>query len=135
MTRLTTDPVDLALDPDTGDLSLDGGLHLSSGLAGVVQSARIAMQMIAGEWFLDLDLGVPWLERDGVPASRAIFGQKFNEAKLTHELGSVLAETPNIVAVTQLTVNFSATTRAVTVVWSARTAFGDTPPDTLALGV
>ena len=134
MTRLSTDPIDLQLDPATGDLAVGGGLALSRGLAGVVQAARIGMQLIAGEWFLDLDLGVPWFERDGVPAARAIFGQKFNEAKLTRELGAVLAQTPSIVSVTQLTVKFSAATRAVTVVWSARTSFGDTPIDTLALG-
>jgi hypothetical protein len=92
------------------------------------------MSMIAGEWFLDLDAGVPYFERDGVPASKAIFGQKYDQAKALRAFRAALESTPGVVAITQLTVMFNAASRALAVTWRATTTFGDTPIDTLALG-
>jgi hypothetical protein len=131
---LSTDPIDLLLDPSTGDLVVQADLALSSGLGAVVQAARIRMAMIAGEWFLDLDAGLPYFERDGVDASRAIFGQRFDQDKALRAFRDALEGTPGVVAIAQLDVAFDVRSRAMTVTWRATTSFGDTPIDTLALG-
>ena len=132
---LSTDPIDLALDPSTGDLLIASGrLSLTSGVAAVVQGIRIRLQLIAGEWFLDLDAGVRYFPRDGVDARLAIFGAKFDETKAAREFRAAILATPGVLAVTQLAIDFDGRTRAMSVRWQASTVFGDTPADVLALG-
>jgi len=132
---LSADPVDLPLDPATGDLTFTNGrLVLTTGVPAVIQGARIRMQTIAGEWFLDLDTGVPYFERDGVPAAKAILGQKFSVAKASAAFRKQIFDTPGVTAVTALNVSFDGPTRALNVNWQAETAFGDTPADSLAAG-
>ena len=136
---LSTDPLDLAIDPVSGDLvfAANGDLTLSSGTAGVVQACRIAMQLVAGEWFMDLDAGIPLFERDGVPASKALLGQKFNKVKARDAFYNALSAVPGVVAIVSLTVDFTDVLppRTLNVAWTVQTAFGDTPSDSLALGV
>lgn len=132
---LSTDPIDLALDPVTGDLAFTGGaLTLTSGTAAVTQGARIRLRLIAGEWFADRDAGVPYLERDGVTADQALLGQKFSAAKVSRAIRRALLVTPGVDAVPQLAVDYDGRTRAASVTWQVRTAFGDTAADSLALG-
>ncbi len=132
---LETDPIDLALDAD-GDLAFDetGSPYFTRGLPAVKQACYIAVSMIRGEWFLDLDAGVPWLERDGVDAATAILGQRFDESKVRREVRAALFTVPEIVDVPVLTAAFNSTTRRVSVSWEALTAFGETITDTLERG-
>lgn len=131
---LLTDPIDLLTNAVTNDIVITTDLALTSGIAGVMQSVRIRLATFAGEWFLDLDLGVPFFERDGVSRTRAIFGQKFDQTKAINEFRKIILSTPGIVSVTKLQVSFVGTTRAMTALWQAQTAFGDTPVDSLSLG-
>ena len=131
---LSTDPIDLLLNTSTGDLVVGVDLALSTGVAAVVQSARIAMSKIRGEDFLDLDDGVPLFERVGVTAAQAIFGQKFNQGKAVSAYRAALGSVAGVTTINRLDVAFNGSTRAMAVTWSAKTVFGDTPVDTLALG-
>lgn len=132
MAPLESDPVTLATD-ESGDLIVP--LRFATGLDAVVQGARVRMQLIRGEWFLDLDAGVPWMENDAVTETAAILGQKFNRSRVTTALRTAILSTPGVKEVLSLQVEFNGTTRAVTVTWSARAAFGDTPTDTLVISV
>jgi hypothetical protein len=125
----------MSLDAD-GDLALDalGSPYLISGLAAVEQLCRIAMQTIRGEWFLDLDVGIPYLERDEVPASEALLGQKYDAIKTRTAFLEALIAVPGVFEVLELTVDFDGATRALTVAWRTRTVFGDTELDTLMMG-
>jgi hypothetical protein len=131
---LRSDPIDLLVNALTNDVVITTDLALTSGVAGVMQAVRIRLATIAGEWFLDLDLGIPLFERVGVSTARAIFGQKFDQTKAANEFRKAILSTPGIVSVTSLEVTFDGKTRAMTVIWGAQTAFGDTPVDTLTLG-
>lgn len=132
---LETDPIDLLLDAD-GDLVISGGdAAWSSGIAGVAQGIRIALQLFRGEWFLDLDEGVPYLERDGVSADEALLGQRFNEPKALRYFRDAIARAPGVNEIVSLSVTFDGPSRALTATWVVSTVFGDTPPDTLSLGV
>lgn len=132
---LSTDPVDLPIDPVTGDLAfVNGRLVFTTGVPAVIQGARIRMLKIRGEDFLDLDDGVPYFERDGVDASEALLGQKFNVGKATRAFAEQLDVTPGVVAVSALDVKFDGKTRGLSVNWRALTEFGDTAADSLAKG-
>lgn len=128
---LSTDPIDFALDPATGDLVIPA--RFSRGLEAAVQQARICMLACRGEWFLDLDNGVPYLERDGVPAEEALLGQKFDANKATAMMRNALANASLIVEVISLNVTFDRAARAMTVRWEGRTSFGDLVSDDLDL--
>lgn len=135
MAILSTDPIDIPLDPITGDLVITNGrLVPTTGIAAVIQGVRRRIQMIAGEWFLDLDYGVRWFERAGVPAASAIFGQKFDQSKCDIELRRAILATPGVTSVIKMDISYSSTTRALSVAWQARCTFGDTPVDTIAIG-
>ena len=129
---LLTDPIDLMINTTTGDIVIPP--VLTTGISAVVQSCRIALAMIRGEWFLDLDFGVPWFERVGVPAAGAIFGQKFNQPKANAAIRAALTDTAGVVTINRCDVSFNGSTRAIAVTWSVATVFGNTPVDTLALG-
>ena len=82
MATLTADPIDLPLNTLTGDLDIVGGkITMTSGVAAVIQGVRIRMLMVAGEWFLNLDAGTRWFERDGVldRAGRVIYIGTFSK--------------------------------------------------------
>jgi len=130
---LSTDPIDLLLD-SSGDLVVDTDAHFASGIAAIAQGIRIALQMFKGEWFLDLDEGVPYLERSGVAADQALIGQKFNEARALSEFRKAILRAPGVNSIVTLKVALDAA-RLMRVTWAVRTTFGDTPPDTLVLGV
>lgn len=136
MALLETDPYDLALGED-GDLAIgeDGGPYFTRGLPAIKQACYIAVSMIRGEWFLDLDAGVPWLERDGVDAATAILGQRFDEGKVRREVRAALFSVPEVVDVPVLTATFNASTRKISVSWEATTAFGETIEDSLERGI
>lgn len=110
-----TDPVDLLLD-DEGDLVLTSGLVFSTGLNAVAQGIRIRIQSFRGEWFLDLDHGVPYYQD--------LLGQKFNEVKARAAFRTAIITAPGVTELLSLIVTFDRPTRALNVAWKTRTDFG-----------
>jgi len=125
---LVDEPRDLLLDAD-GDLVITTDLQWTYGIDAVVQSCRIALQMFQGEWFLDLDAGIPYWDQ--------ILGQKpaIAIAVARDEFRRELLTVSGVLEVIRLDVTFNGATRALTVVWQVRTALGETPVDTLDLEV
>lgn len=123
MALLETDYLDARLDDD-GDVYIgaDGGEWIS-GIDGVAQLVRIAIQLFKEEWFLNLDAGMPWMQE--------ILGQKYDEALLRQRLLEQILKTPGVVEVLLLEVSFDASTRTLSVRHELRTEFGDTEADTL----
>lgn len=131
MANLISDPVSLLLDDDN-DLVMP--LEFATGLTAVAQGIRARIQSFKGEWFADLDDGVPWLERPGVTAVEALLGQKFNPVKARAMFRTAILSTPNVTGlIGDLRLNFDGATRTLFVSWQARTAFGDTDVDSLTL--
>ena len=126
MALLETDPLDVEVDDD-GDILVDeDGLHLIAGLPGVAQLCRIAMLLFLGEWFLNLNRGMPWFQE--------ILGEKYDEGLLRSRLAEQLLTVPGVTEVISITLAFDPLTRGVSVTWAVRTLFGDTEPDTLVAG-
>jgi hypothetical protein len=141
MPLLITDPVDVFTDPVTRDFPPPGqDIGVTTGIGAVIQGARIRLLLTAGEWFLNLDLGVARFARPGVDQTRVLLGQKFDRVRAIREYRNALLGTqsspgvPGIVELLQLDVTFDNHTRVQTVIWQARTEFGDTPVDTLLAG-
>lgn len=131
---LATDARDLLLDAD-GDLVMGADLEFASGLSAVAQAVKIVVQTFRGEWFLDLDFGVPYFERDGVPASEALLGQRFNETKARAAFRDAILSVDGVDSLEELNVTFNVSTRRLDVTWRTLTVFGETSEDTLELGV
>jgi len=125
---LQSDPRDLLLGSDN-DLVIGKDLSFTSGVQAVAQSCRIALQMFAGEWFLNLDVGIPYWDE--------ILGQKPAVAIPAAELAfrDALRNVVGVLSIPVLTVQYVGATRALNVTWQVSTVFGDTPVDTLAITV
>lgn len=131
MALLATQPIGLRLTED-GDLYRGSSrMEMIAGLDGVVQAVRVRLLLCKGEWFANLDVGIPYLERDNVTAAEALLGQHFNRAKADAAFRAAILRTPGIVEVRSLVIEFDASTRTMSVTWSALCEFGETPEDTL----
>lgn len=131
-TILSTDAIDFAQDTVTGDIVIVGGkLQLIAGVPAILQGIRRRIRRVAGEWFLDLDAGVRWIERQGVTAAQAILGQSFDAAKADAEIRAAILDAPAVTGVTALAVTFDRTTRTITITFTATYQFADLPADTL----
>ena len=116
MPILSTEPVDLKLGPDH-DLVLDEDLVFTTGLDAVRQDILVALRMVRGEWFNDLDEGVPYLE---------LLGEKYDEVRAREIFRTAILRRPHVVALLdELGVSFDGPTRTLHVAFRVRTAFGD----------
>lgn len=133
MALLSTQPLGLRLTDD-GDLYRGTTrMEMIAGIDAVVQAVRVRLQFYRGEWFADLGAGVPYLERDGVPASAALLGQHFSRAKAVAAFRAAILDTPGIVEILSLVVAFDGATRSLSVTWSALCVFGETDLETLEI--
>jgi hypothetical protein len=126
---LITDPIDLKLDANNELVIENGDLVFTRGIEAVVQQCRIALQMFQGEWFLNLDVGIPYWEK--------ILGEKpktaIEAARIFFRRELQLVD--GVEKVTRLDVTYTGSTRTLTVTWQVSTVFGDTPADVIDLRV
>jgi hypothetical protein len=123
---LSTDPVVFARD-ENNDLIIP--LRKASGLEAVLILVRTAWLLWRDEYFLNRDVGTPWLEtEDGVVTEQdAILGQPYDPAKLARVLrGEALAQ-PGVVDVAEFKSSFDGETRNARVTAVIKTQFGDGP--------
>jgi hypothetical protein len=124
---LETDPQDIAL-ADDGDILIDEeGLHFIAGIPAVVQAVRFRLQLFRGEWFMNMDIGVPYLTEILGDASK----QPGLIARATAAFAAAILDTPSVISILQLNVSVDPNTRAMTVTWQAQCQFGNTPVDLL----
>lgn len=128
MSTLTNQPRDLLLGDDN-DIVITSDAVLSRGLAGIAQACRIAVQMFAEEWFLDLDVGIPYIQ--------SILGQRSVVATLQARKAfrDELLAVEGVTGISALDTSFESSTRILTVEWIVTTDFGNTPADSLSLTV
>lgn len=117
---LVSDKRDLKLDA-SGNLVVGTDLQWTSGIAGVIQSCRIKLEMFKGEWFLDRTKGISWWEE--------ILGQKPDVAiaAITSEFYEALMGVEDVIEVTKLDIAYDGRTRTIAVSWAVQCQFGNTP--------
>lgn len=106
---------DLQLDDLTGDLVLvNGDLQLA---ADPVQQVSIRLKFVRGEWFLDVEVGVPYFED--------VFVKQPDLDRIRAMYRTVIAETLGISDVRQIDLQYVPETRGLRVIWSADTEAGE----------
>ena len=118
------DPLDLLRD-DQGDVVIP--LQFARGVEGVKQLCQLAVLLVKGEWFLDLDAGVDYFGK--------LLGQKFDAVTARAEFRTALVAVPGVAAVELLEATFDSSTRTLNVNWRVRTIFGPTVADSQNLEV
>lgn len=101
-------PLDLALDPLTGDLEIPLR-HVVDDVAGIAQCIRVAVGTVAGEWFRDLDLGLDWYGK--------VLGQRFDADAVQREFRRVIGAVTGVVQVLSLATSYDSPTRTLSVSW------------------
>ncbi len=105
--------MDLKLDPDSGDLVLtEGRLELVTGIDRIAQQARIRFQTFRGEWFADLDVGMPYYER-------ILAVKPLRRSVVIAAVEQAVEGIPGVREVYDMSFDYDTATRAATVDWSA----------------
>lgn len=125
-TILENEARDWLLGPDNDLVIENGDFVFAKGLDAVAQECRIAIQMFAGEWFLDLDAGIPyWTEILGFKPEVAV---RAAEVAFRSELLAVT----DVLSIPLLNVTYNNKSRRLDVEWQVKTVLGETPVDTIA---
>lgn len=120
-------PRTLKLTTD-GDLDVStGNLQVLKGSDAIVQSIRTRLQFFKGEWFLDLNAGVPYFQE--------VLKKISNPNVLTAIFRQALLETPGVSELLSLALNFDHATRKLSVDFSAQTDVGLLEPTTVTVTV
>lgn len=110
--------MDLLLDRDTHDLVVENyDLNLSDGLQLVEQRLRQSLWFFFGEWFLDITDGVPYYEDILVKAPIQITVESI--------LKDTILATPGVLKITQFDVEYTNSTRNLTLDFAVSTDFGN----------
>lgn len=110
---ITWDYVDIALDPDTLDISDD--IAMVRGDQAVLQRILQRLRFFLGEWFLDVRQGVPWFQQ--------IFGTRNPELGRV-VLQKVIADTSGVDSVNMVILEFDRATRTLSLSFTAKLRTG-----------
>lgn len=117
---------DLAFDFKTGKFVLSkGDFTFTSDLEAIRQAVQIRCQTFLGEWFLDLDAGIPYFQN--------VFVKSPNVAAIRQVFKSKIESVPGVLEVTKLDLDYNRSTRQLRIDFAANTDFGElagtiTPP-------
>lgn len=97
----TTDHLGLALDPATNDLFLraDGGLAIVTRAEAVGQHVRQRLKTFEGEWFLDTEAGLPWMDR--------LLGKRYNPALAEALVKAEIINTDGVTSIESFSISFA----------------------------
>lgn len=129
---LITDPVDLELDANNQVVI---PMRHVSGTRGVAQRIRIAILTVRGDWFRDLDRGIPLVPAPGVDPSIVILGNKAFDRDLAEaQFRDAISRVPGVGTIDALSVVLNNATRKLTVTWRVTCVFDDVSVDTTSTG-
>lgn len=120
---LSTDRLDLKLDPSTDDLIIPP--VFITGPEGVGQIVRIRMRRWRGEYFRDRLAGLPMIANDVVSETAALLGQPYNELKWRAAMREAILGAPTAERIITLNLTPNSVTREVAVQFEALLVFED----------
>lgn len=120
---------DLQLDTRTHDLVIgaNGDLQLVDGAARVAQQIKVTLLAFLGEWFLDTEFGVPYLEEITIKNPRMSTVQTILRARIN--------AVPGVTRVRAMRLNLNRQFRELSVDFEAETLFGLIGPHNVALSL
>jgi len=111
------DRLDILLSESDGDLDTTGGqLHFALGSIGVRQLLDISISTFLGEWFNNLEQGVPYFQE--------LLGHKFRQVRALSIFRDATLTSLAVTGIDKLTVNFNTSTRKLDVDIVAITELG-----------
>ena len=109
--------IDLGLDVTTHDLVFTAReLTTVTGTALVAQRLKIILQLFKGEWFLDADAGIPYLQE--------ILKKGADTTNVDAILRAAIEGTTDVNRILKYSSEIDATTRTVTVAFTVDTVYG-----------
>lgn len=99
---------------DNGDLDISNDtLHAVTGREAIAQEVRIALRFFLGEWFLDLDEGVPYFTD--------VFGKRKDVGLVRDLFRRRILSVPGVLNVPQLSLEFTPSERRAVLSFTAAT--------------
>jgi hypothetical protein len=115
----TGDVGDIFVDPLTGDIPVVGGdVLLVRGGAFIAQNVLQRLRTLAGEYFLDTTIGIPYVQ--------TIFQKGVNPQVVRTLFRTAIAQTPGIASVGDIAFRYDNGQRLLSLSFSARTNDGQT---------
>lgn len=108
--------VDIKLNGNHDITFEDDELVLVEGKEAIAQDVLVRLQFFQGEWKLDIRIGVPYFQK--------ILGAKPRLTLVRSIIRDAILSTPDIESVNDLIVNFTLSTRVLSVSFTAETADG-----------
>lgn len=109
---------DLKIDSATGDLVLDGAdLVIVADGAAIAQATRARLRLFRGEWFADLDAGVPWFTE--------VLVKNPNLVGIRATLRGTIADTVGVATIETFDLTFDSATRTLDLTFSLTTDAGE----------
>lgn len=99
--------IGLAIDKTTNDLALDGAGNMMTvtDAHAVGQHVRQRLKTHQGEWFLDTQAGVPWLDQ--------VLGRQYDPALAEAVIKAEISETAGVTGISGFSVQFDGRTREI----------------------
>jgi len=104
------DENDVYLDPETGDVVWFGA-DGSTTPEEVAQHIRVRLRMFKGEWFIDVDEGMPYFDE--------ILEKGITDGRIAGIVSKVILGTPGVAALNSLSLNRDNSTRTLNVTFEA----------------
>lgn len=120
---------DIMLTSDTHDLKMSrtGDLLLVDGAARVAQQVKVTLLTFLGEWFLDTDFGVPYIE--------SILVKNPKMAAINAILRARIIDVPGVNRIITLVPTFDRPARALRVMFEVDTTYGVSGPYDISLSL
>lgn len=106
--------IDLLLDVDTGDIVWP--LEAVNGIDQIRQEIASRLRFIRGEYYLDVTLGVPYID--------GILSKGSSRALVEAEIKRAILEYPGVTSLEYFSVSFNSVTRNVAIDFRAQTSIG-----------
>ncbi len=110
---------DLKLDKDTHDLVIEGKdlVVIEDTPDSIVQRLKILLLSFQGEWFLNIDYGIPYYQ--------SILRKGITQSKVDNIFRQQILDTEGVVAIISFTSTFNAFSREYSLTFSCRVTTGD----------
>lgn len=108
--------MNLQLTTDNDLAIVDGGLKYVNGLDEIAQKTRNVLQCSQGDWFLDLDQGLPFFQE--------IFRKAQSLSYIENIYLEAINSVPGIIDINEFKVEFEPSTRVVNITFKAATSDG-----------
>jgi hypothetical protein len=109
---------------ENGDYAINSFISESE---ATVQAVSTRLKLFLGEWFLDINAGVPWYQKVFVKPAKTQDVEKI--------IRNTIRETEGIDSLTKFDFNFDSITRSATVAFTATTIYGDEIEPVLGISI